>query len=113
MNRFLVLSSTWCTELFWPYIANRVNLTPGTPDTVNDPLNNYRTQNHRIDYRIETKALNSEGRKFGKCEFFVEMWVVAQISEEKMCIIGKKLLGPENAEEKTWLMEKIWWVGTE
>ena len=28
------------------------------------------------------------------------MWVGPQISEEKICIFGKKLVGPENAEEK-------------
>ena len=28
------------------------------------------------------------------------MWVGLQISEEKICICGKKLVGPENAEEK-------------
>ena len=35
-----------------------------------------------------------------KCEFFVEMWVGLQISEEKICIFGKKLVGPENDVEK-------------
>ena len=28
------------------------------------------------------------------------MWVGPQILEEKICIFGKKLVGPENAEEK-------------
>ena len=28
------------------------------------------------------------------------MWVGLQISEEKICIFGKKLVGPENDEEK-------------
>ena len=44
--------------------------------------------------------MKSEGRKFGKCEFSIEMWVGPQILEEKICIFGKKLVGPENAEEK-------------
>ena len=44
--------------------------------------------------------MKSEGRKFGKCEFSLKMWVGPQISEEKICIFGKKLVGPENAEEK-------------
>ena len=28
------------------------------------------------------------------------MWVGLQISAEKICIIGKKSVGPENAEER-------------
>ena len=59
-----------------------------------------RTRYHRIDLWIQTKILNVTGQKLGKCEFFVEMWVGLQISEEKICIFGKKLVGPENAEEK-------------
>ena len=35
-----------------------------------------------------------------KCEFSVEMWVGLEISEEKICIFGKKMVGPENVEEK-------------
>ena len=59
-----------------------------------------KNRNRRIDYIVQTKALKSEGRKFGKCEFSIEMWVGPQILEEKICIFGKKLVGPENAEEK-------------
>ena len=44
--------------------------------------------------------MKSKGQKLGKCEFSVEMWVGLQISEEKICIFGKKLVGPENDEEK-------------
>ena len=35
-----------------------------------------------------------------------------QISEEKICIFGKKLGAPENAEEKISDLRKKWWVGT-
>ena len=44
--------------------------------------------------------MKSKGQKLGKCEFSVEMWVGLQISEEKICIFGKKLVGPENDVEK-------------
>ena len=53
-----------------------------------------------MDLRIQTKVLKLKGQKLGKCEFSVEMWVGFQISEEKICIFGKKLVGPENDAEK-------------
>ena len=59
-----------------------------------------RTGYHGIDLRIQTNVLKSKGEKPGKCEFFTEMWVGLQISEEKIFIFGKKLVGPENDEEK-------------
>ena len=45
-------------------------------------------------------GLEFKGRKLGKCKFSVKMWVGLQISEEKICIFGKKLVGPENDVEK-------------
>ena len=59
-----------------------------------------RTRYHQIDLQIQTKVLNLKGRKLGKCKFSVKMWVGLQISEEKICIFGKKLVGPENDVEK-------------
>ena len=52
--------------------------------------------------------LNLKGRKIGRCEYSVEMLVGLQISEEKICIFGKKLVGAENdKEEKRYLWKKI------
>ena len=62
-----------------------------------------KNRNHRIKYRIQTKALKSEGQKYGNGEFgkfSIEIWVGPQISVEKNCIFGKKLVGPKNAAEK-------------
>ena len=44
--------------------------------------------------------MNLKGQKLGKCKFSVKMWVGLQISEEKICIFGKKLVGPEYDVEK-------------
>ena len=36
----------------------------------------------------------------GMRKFSIEMWVGPQILVEKICIFGKKSVGPENPEEK-------------
>ena len=49
---------------------------------------------------IKKAEIQTKGPIFSKCEFSVEMWVGLQISEEKVCILLKEMLGLENAKEK-------------
>ena len=59
-----------------------------------------KTGYHGKHHRLQTHILKSKGQKLGKRKFPIEMWVGLQISAEKICIIGKKSVGPKNAEEK-------------
>ena len=49
---------------------------------------------------------------WSKFEFSIEIWVGPKISEEKICIFGKKLLGSKNFEEKNCNFGKKLQVGT-
>ena len=48
---------------------------------------------------ITENILKSEGRKFGKCEFSIKMWVVPKFERKKFAYT-EKMVGPENGEEK-------------